>query len=176
MGKQWTAHLIADFRHHDEIKEAVKKTVEESGITDPHEKISVWLKAVTAKYNSLPEATKTEYGVLADQWKKEGPPPEIKCWSVFLLQVSKFCSPIINGPSEATEKTGKYVQSVLEQLERALGVYALVLVAYQDDLGAVKISEYVYSKFSLADSDVYIVLNRGVYHRRIALNPPITMR
>ena len=153
MGKQWTARLVTDFKHHDEIKEAVKKTVEESGITDPHEKISVWSKAVTTKYNSLPEATKTEYGVLANQWKKEGPPPEIKRRSVFLLRVPKFCSPTINGPSEATEKTGKYVQSVLEQLERALGVHALVLVAYQDDSGAVKISEYVYSKFSSAGSD-----------------------
>ena len=43
--------------------------------------------------------------------------------------------------SEAGKATGKYVHSVLEQLHRALGVHALVLVAYQDESGAVKISE-----------------------------------
>jgi hypothetical protein len=50
-----------------------------------------------------------------------------------------------------TEKTGKYVQSILDQLEHQLGVHAVVLVTYQDIKGDVKISECVSSKCCLAN-------------------------
>jgi hypothetical protein len=56
----------------------------------------------------------------------------------------------MNGPSEAAGKTGKYVRSVLEQLERGLGVHAMVLVTYQDESGEIKISECVHSVFGLS--------------------------
>lgn len=50
--------------------------------------------------------------------------------------------------SEAATKTGKYVQSILDQLWRHLGLHAVVLVTYQDEAGETKISEYVCSTFT----------------------------
>lgn len=69
---------------------------------------------------------------------------------------------MVDGPSEATYKTGKYLQSILDQLRRALGVHAMVVVAYKDETGAVKISEYIHcSEFTLASSNACI----GSKHR-----------
>lgn len=83
MGKQWSARLVADFYHHKEIKVAVKEFTDNEGIKDSRKKIPVWSRAVTAKFNSLPEATKAKYAVVADEWKREGPPEPIKRRSVF---------------------------------------------------------------------------------------------
>ena len=58
---------------------------------------------------------------------------------------------MVNGSSEAETKTGKVVQSALDQLDRALGVHALVLATYKDGSGEIKISEYEPSQFNSAD-------------------------
>lgn len=59
---------------HDEIKEAVNA----SGKTDPHERIAEWQRVLSEKCKSLTEEEMTKYGVMAEQWTKEGPPLEIK--------------------------------------------------------------------------------------------------
>jgi len=42
--------------------------------------------------------------------------------------------------SEAKQKTGKYVMSILDSLKKNLGIHAVVFVAYEDGDG-MKISE-----------------------------------
>jgi len=64
---------------HEEIKEAVN----DSGITDPHQRITEWQKVLTAKCNSLPPEDMVKYGVIAEQWTKDGPPLEVKRRLVF---------------------------------------------------------------------------------------------
>ena len=73
-GKNWTPRLVADYTYHKEIKEAV----ENSGLTDPHERIAEWSRAVFEKYNSLSDEERAEFAVIAEKWKKEGPPQEVK--------------------------------------------------------------------------------------------------
>ena len=138
MWKKWTGRLVVDHLCHDEIEKAVNS----SGKTNPREHIAEWSKALTEKINSFTDEEKARYAVIAEQWTKDGPPTEVKrrlvfklCWSPFTL--------LTNNPSEATEKTGKYVRSVLDQLERRLGVHAMVFVTYKDVKGEIKISEYV---------------------------------
>jgi hypothetical protein len=41
----------------------------------------------------------------------------------------------------AEEKTGKYAMSLLKQLENHLGTHAVLLVAYQDTKGELKVLE-----------------------------------
>ena len=80
--------------------------------------------------------------------------------------------------SEAMKKTGKYVQSILEQLERALGVHALVLVTYQDESGDVKISECVHATCGLTQlkPNTCKVSNHRRYQQRIILKPCTVVR
>ena len=68
------------------------------------------------------------------------------------------CAQLINYPS-AAEKTGKFVASALKQLDTQLGIHALVLIAYRDTKGEVKISEYVYIESSLSKPDTRKGLN-----------------
>ena len=74
MAKQWTARLVADYYHHDKIKEAVGA---HSSLA-PQQKIGKWATALSEKWNSLSEESKAKYAVLAEQWKEKGPPPEVK--------------------------------------------------------------------------------------------------
>ena len=82
----------------------------------------------------------------------------------------------MSGSSAATKKTGKYIQSVLEQLERELGIHAMVLVTYKDEGGDVKISEYVPSRFDSTDPNACKALRLREYLSATGLNPPIMMR
>ena len=78
VGKQWTPQLVIDYLCHDEIEETVNATPE----TDTP-RIAIWSKAVTAKYNGLSNEEKTRYGVIAEKWKRDGPPLEVKRMLVF---------------------------------------------------------------------------------------------
>ena len=64
----------------------------------------------------------------------------------FFMLNQRLFALLTYGPSEVTEKTGKYVCSVLEQLKKRLGVHAVMFVTYRDIEGEVKISECVCSK------------------------------
>ena len=70
-------------------------------------------------------------------------------WGLYCLQITR----------EAEEKTGKYISSLLKQLEQQLGLHAFIFVAYKDTQDEVKISEYVLSEDSPAKSDDFKVLN-----------------
>jgi len=79
------------------------------------------------------------YTVLAEKWKAEGPPKEIQrryaCY-----HLGRVLS-LLTMHREATEKTGKYVMTFLNQMKKNLGVHAVVFVAYQDEDEKIKISE-----------------------------------
>jgi len=146
MWKKWTSRLVVDHLFHSEIEDIVNS----SGITNPHDRIAKWSKALTEKFNSFTDKEKSKYAVIAEQWTKEGPPAEVKCRLVFTLHWSLF-SLLTNNPSEATEKTGRYVRSALDQLELRLGVHAVIFITYKDVKGEIKISEYVCSMCCLAN-------------------------
>jgi phage terminase large subunit-like protein len=63
VSKKWTGRLVVDHIWHDEIEEAVNA----SGITNPHQHIAKWSKAVTEKFNSLTSEEQAEYAVIAEQ-------------------------------------------------------------------------------------------------------------
>jgi len=86
VGKQWTAHLVADYFHHDEIKEAVK--IHE--LLPPQQKIGKWAAALTEKWESLTEDQKATYALLAKEWKEKGPPPEVQRRLVFGAEMPEF--------------------------------------------------------------------------------------
>lgn len=65
---------------------------------------------------------------------------------------------LINHPSLAEEKTGKYVTSILSQLEKQLGIHVVMFVTYQDSHGDVKISEYV----CLAAASLNLTASKGL--------------
>ena len=144
--KKWTSRLVVDHLCHDEIENAVNS----SGKTNPHERIAERSKALTEKFNSFTDEEKAKYTVIAEQWTKDGLPTEVRCWSVSKLSWSSFAL-LTNNPSEATEKTGRYIRSVLDQLEHRLGVHAVMFVTYKDVEGEIKISEYVCSMCCLAN-------------------------
>ena len=102
--KKWTSHLVVDHLCHDEIKNAVNS----SGKTNPHKRIAEWSKALTEKFNSFTNEEKVKYTVIAEQWTKDGLPTEVRRRSVSKLSWSLFAL-LTNNPSEATEKTGRYV-------------------------------------------------------------------
>jgi hypothetical protein len=144
VGKQWTARLVVDHLHRSEIEEAVNN----AGPSDPGARIGLWSTAVTEKFNSLTDEQKTKYAVMAENWKASGPSEEFKQQLVHLAYWWVGSS-LIDGPSEAEERTGKYVHGVLDQLETQLGVHAVMLVTYKGADGTVKISEHVYSNYIL---------------------------
>ena len=144
--KKWTSRLVVDHLCHDQIEDAVNS----SGKTNPHERIAEWSKALTEKFNSFTDEEKAKYAVIAEQWTKDGPPVEVRRRLVFKLYWSLFAL-LTNNPSEATEKTGKYVRSILDQLELRLGVHAVMFVTYKDVEGEIKISEYVCTVCCLAN-------------------------
>ena len=74
VAKQWNARLVADYYHHDEIMETVKA----HGSLDPQQQIGKWASALTEKWESLSEADRIKYAVLAEQWRESGPPIEVK--------------------------------------------------------------------------------------------------
>lgn len=74
--KQWTGRLVAGFFHHDEIKEAYDADESDQGI-------GKWQTALSNKWQSLSEAQKTKYTVIAEQWREQGPPPEVQRRLVF---------------------------------------------------------------------------------------------
>lgn len=78
--------------------------------------------------------------------------------------------------SEATKKTGKYVRSALTELERRLGVHAVILVAYQDDEGEVKISECVSLSMIWLDLTIFEALKQSGYLQRHNSQPHTAMR
>ena len=80
--KQWTGRLVADFYHHDEITEAFK--------ANPEPGIGKWQHLLSEKWNSLPDEQKARYGVIAEQWKEQGPPPEVRRRSVPYTSIVKF--------------------------------------------------------------------------------------
>lgn len=79
VGKQWTARLVVDYLCHDEIKEIVSKSGDSAGI-------GVWSTAVTEMFNSLSDDKKMEYTLIAEEWRKRGPPLEVKRQLVFQPQ------------------------------------------------------------------------------------------
>jgi hypothetical protein len=50
----------------------------ESFKADPEQGIGKWSSALTLKWDSLTEEEKAKYGVIAEQWKKRGPPEEVQ--------------------------------------------------------------------------------------------------
>src|ERR1700679_2786037 len=77
--KQWNARLVADHIYHAEIQKAVGH---HSDLT-PQQKIGKWATCLTEKINSLSKEEKARLAVLADRWKDEGPPEEVKLRLVF---------------------------------------------------------------------------------------------
>lgn len=77
---------------------------------------------------------------------------------------------------EAEEKTGKYVHSLLKQLEQQLGVHAVMFVAYKDSNDDIKISEYVFSEHTTAMANIFKALNPREYLQVIGLGPSVEMR
>ena len=164
VGKQWTSRLVVDHLFHNEIKQIV----DACGITDSRQWIGKWASALTQMHKSLTDEERAKYKVLAKQWKEEGPPLAVK--RRFVLYVFSAEYPLlISNPSEAEERAGKYIASLLKQLESHLGVHAMVFVAYQDTAGAVKISEYVCLMFSSVKANTCKDLNpQGCLQRTIS--------
>jgi len=52
------------------------------GPLTPQEHIGKYASFLTEKIESLSEEEKARYGVLAKQWKEQGPPPDVKRWLV----------------------------------------------------------------------------------------------
>jgi len=48
--------------------------------------IGKWQTALSEKWDSLSPDEQTRYGVIAEQWKERGPPPEVQRRLVFSLQ------------------------------------------------------------------------------------------
>jgi hypothetical protein len=77
---------------------------------------------------------------------------------------------------EAEEKTGKYVHSLLKQLEQQLGVHAVMFVAYKDTNDEIKVSEYVFSKHTTTMANIFKALNPREYLQATDLGPSVMMR
>jgi len=74
VAKQWNAHLVVDYYHHDEIAEAVKA----HSSLNPQQQIGKWASALTEKWESLPDEDRIKYAVLTEQWREKGLPIEVK--------------------------------------------------------------------------------------------------
>ena len=77
--KQWNAHLVANQIYHAEIQKAVEA---HTNLT-PNQKIGKWATYLTEKINSLSDGERARLAVLAERWKEEGPPEEVKHQLVF---------------------------------------------------------------------------------------------
>ena len=63
------------------------EAVKAHGPLAPQQQIGKWASALTEKWESLPEEDKAKYAVLAEQWREQGPPPEVKRRLVFQAEV-----------------------------------------------------------------------------------------
>ena len=75
VGKAWTTWLVAAHFHKKEIDETLEK---EFGDLAPNQRIAKWANILTGIMSELDSVTLNRYSVLAENWKKEGPPREIQ--------------------------------------------------------------------------------------------------
>ena len=74
VGKPWSARLVVNYLLRDEIE----KRVDALGQFDPHVRITKWVSTVSQMMAELSPEELKKYQVLAEEWRKLGPPKELQ--------------------------------------------------------------------------------------------------